>query len=127
MPKEKPVVSAVDGALTKSDDQQIADRYDSAAIEAISAIAEAARDKTESNGSLHEDDDDDESQDVSKLFPPLTREEVINCMFSSWYPKLQDATFKSDIIMPLEKNFLTYLLSDGVFLPDSEANPVFSG
>ncbi|KAJ2613776.1 hypothetical protein EV177_002385 [Coemansia sp. RSA 1804] len=127
MSKEKPVVSAVDGTLTKSDDQQIADHYDSAAIEAISAIAEAARDKTESNGSLHEDDDDDESQDVAKLFPPLTKEEVINCMFSSWYPKLQDATFKSEIIMPLEKNFLTYLLSDGVFLPDSEANPVFSG
>ncbi|KAI9504281.1 D123-domain-containing protein, partial [Coemansia spiralis] len=60
-------------------------------------------------------------------FPPLSREEVMNCTFSLWYPKLQEVTFKSEIIRPLDEKFLAYLLSDGVFLPDDEANPVFSG
>ncbi|KAJ2554518.1 hypothetical protein EV175_002555 [Coemansia sp. RSA 1933] len=108
------------------------DQYGSAAKEAISAIAQAAKNNAESKAPPttcddNDDNDEGEVQDIAKLFPPLTREEVISCMFSSWYPRLRNATFKSEIMKPLDKNFLTYLQSDGVFLPDNEANPVFVG
>ncbi|KAJ2396807.1 hypothetical protein GGI23_003767 [Coemansia sp. RSA 2559] len=121
---EETKVPASDTA--SADRQNTASQYDSAAKEAISAIAEAAKNNAGPE-ELPCDVDEDKEHEVSKLFPPLTKEEVFNCMFSSWYPKLRNATFKSKIIKPLEHNFLTYLLSDGVFLPDNEANPVYSG
>ncbi|KAJ2008407.1 hypothetical protein GGI04_001157 [Coemansia thaxteri] len=57
-------------------------------------------------------------EDVFLLFAPLTKEEVCNCMFSSWYPNLHRVSFKSEIIKPLEQGFIDYLLSDGIALPD---------
>lgn len=43
--------------------------------------------------------------------------EVLNCSFSSWYPKFKDFTTKSQII-PLPQEFLDYLLADQVVLPE---------
>ncbi|KAJ2723063.1 hypothetical protein GGI07_002890 [Coemansia sp. Benny D115] len=63
---------------------------------------------------------------VAQLFPPLTRQEVLNCMFSSWYPKLSKVSFKSKIIKPVEPSFVEYLLSDGFVLPD-DAGPASYG
>ncbi|KAJ2713436.1 hypothetical protein H4R19_002258 [Coemansia spiralis] len=55
------------------------------------------------------------------LFAPLTQDEVRNCAFSSWYPRLRRATFESSIIKPLERDFVDYLLADGLYVPDAAA------
>lgn len=63
-----------------------------------------------------------------ELFPPLTSKDVLDCQFSSWYPKFSRVSIKSTVIKPLPDNFLDYLQSDGVFAPkgsddrDSEPN-----
>ncbi|KAJ1938296.1 hypothetical protein GGF37_004865 [Kickxella alabastrina] len=69
--------------------------------------------------------DQDEHQSVADLFPELTRDQVLNCAFSSWYPKLKKVTFKSIVLKPLQATFLEYLLSDGIVLPDNEAEHKF--
>lgn len=43
--------------------------------------------------------------------------DVLNCSFSSWYPKFKDFTTKSQII-PLPQEFVDYLLADQVVLPE---------
>ena len=53
-------------------------------------------------------------------FPPLTKQHVVNCSFSSWYNKFRSITIKSKIIKPLPKEFIDYLHADGVFLPEQE-------
>ncbi|PIA17061.1 D123-domain-containing protein [Coemansia reversa NRRL 1564] len=60
----------------------------------------------------------EDTEDIEHLFAPLTKEEAINCMFSSWYPQFRSVTFKSEIIKPLEQTFIDYLLADGVFVPE---------
>ncbi|KAJ2807053.1 hypothetical protein H4R20_001437 [Coemansia guatemalensis] len=60
----------------------------------------------------------EDTEDIEHLFAPLTREEVVNCAFSSWYPQFRRVTFKSEIIKPLEQSFVDYLLADGVFVPE---------
>ncbi|KAJ1882567.1 hypothetical protein LPJ57_000849 [Coemansia sp. RSA 486] len=65
------------------------------------------------------------SADGSQMFPPLTRQDVLNCMFSSWYEKLSRVTFKSVIIKPLEPSFIEYLASDGIVLPEDEEAPKY--
>ncbi|KAL1921832.1 uncharacterized protein VTP21DRAFT_10474 [Calcarisporiella thermophila] len=52
----------------------------------------------------------------SGTFPLLTREDVLNCSFSSWYGKFRRITIKSKII-PLPEDFVEYLNADGVFVP----------
>jgi len=46
-------------------------------------------------------------------------EQVINCMFTNWYPCFKDVTIKS-IAIPLSESVCEYLLSDGVVLPDEK-------
>lgn len=46
---------------------------------------------------------------------PNTLQEVLNCSFQNWYPSFKSITFKSEII-PLSKDFIEYLHSDGVYL-----------
>lgn len=58
----------------------------------------------------------DESFVFEKL--ELTREQVINCSFSSWYPKYMKHVPKAHIIKPLPQAFIDYLSSDGIELPD---------
>ncbi|XP_060556536.1 cell division cycle protein 123 homolog [Ruditapes philippinarum] len=43
--------------------------------------------------------------------------EVLNCSFSSWYPRFKDYTIKSQIL-PLPQEFVDYLLADQVVLPE---------
>ncbi|CAH1758401.1 10552_t:CDS:2 [Entrophospora sp. SA101] len=54
------------------------------------------------------------------LFPPLTKQHIVNCSFSSWYNKFRSVTIKSKIIKPLSKEFIDYLHADSVFLPEEE-------
>ncbi|KAI8323831.1 D123-domain-containing protein [Martensiomyces pterosporus] len=68
-----------------------------------------------------------EIEDTDLPFPPLTRGDVLGCMFSSWYPQFRQVTFKSEIIKPLDQGFVDYLLSDGIVLPDNEATPQYHG
>ncbi|KAJ2078823.1 hypothetical protein H4R24_004207 [Coemansia sp. RSA 988] len=60
----------------------------------------------------------EDAEDIEHLFAPLTREEIINCAFSSWYSQFRRVTLKSEIIKPLEQSFVDYLLADGVFVPE---------
>ncbi|KAJ2057386.1 hypothetical protein GGI17_005667 [Coemansia sp. S146] len=71
-------------------------------------------------------DCDDEEEDLSQMFAPLTRAEVCNCIFSAWYPNFRRETIKSEIIKPLEQGFIDYLLADGIMLPDQDDIPQYS-
>ncbi|SGY93614.1 BQ5605_C037g11599 [Microbotryum silenes-dioicae] len=51
-------------------------------------------------------------------FPPLTKADVIACAFSSWYPTFRRHSPKATVIAPLSDEFIDYLQSDGVFLPE---------
>ena len=46
-------------------------------------------------------------------------QEVINCMFTNWYPCFKDITIKS-VAIQLSEPVCEYLLSDGVVLPDGK-------
>lgn len=52
------------------------------------------------------------------LFPSLTADGLLAFQFSSWYPRFSSHSIKSTIIRPLNEEFLDYLRSDGVFLPE---------
>lgn len=56
------------------------------------------------------------------IFPPLTREHVLACQFSSWYPIFAKSSLKSTVIRPLESQFQEYLHADGVFVPEGSDN-----
>jgi hypothetical protein len=45
-----------------------------------------------------------------------TREEVLACQFTSWYDDFRVNTIRS-IVIPLEEDFLKYIVSDGLTLP----------
>ena len=51
-------------------------------------------------------------------FPPLTRADVLACVFSAWYPAFRKHSPKATVIKPLKPEFLDYLQADGVFLPE---------
>jgi hypothetical protein len=53
-----------------------------------------------------------------KLFPPLSRSALLAFQFSSWYPRFKDITPRSTVIRPLPNDFIEYLLSDGVYVPE---------
>lgn len=46
----------------------------------------------------------------------MKQKNVLNCIFSSWYPKFKNITIRSRII-PLPKEFIEYLKADNVVLP----------
>ncbi|XP_001641838.2 cell division cycle protein 123 homolog [Nematostella vectensis] len=46
----------------------------------------------------------------------MKQQHVENCNFSSWYPRFKNVTIRSKII-PLSKEFVDYLKTDGVVLP----------
>ena len=53
----------------------------------------------------------------------VKQEQVLNCMFPSWYSQHKTHTFPSKII-PLPEDFIEFLLEDGLVLPDSAFPPV---
>lgn len=58
-----------------------------------------------------------ESIPDSELFPALTRADILEFQFSSWYPVFSSMSIKSTIIRPVPHGFFEYLNADGVFLP----------
>ncbi|KAK9695423.1 hypothetical protein K7432_012969 [Basidiobolus ranarum] len=59
-----------------------------------------------------------ETEIVTLEFPGLTKEEIFNCSFSSWYPRFKPHTLKTRLIKPLPEDFVKYLLSDGaLYIP----------
>lgn len=49
----------------------------------------------------------------------MKHQQCVNCIFSNWYSNFRDVTFKSKVIK-LSPEFVTYLKSDGIVLPDDE-------
>lgn len=49
--------------------------------------------------------------------PAITRQDIINCAFSSWYKRFENVTFESRTIS-LPETFIDYLNADGIYLPD---------
>ena len=47
-------------------------------------------------------------------------EQVLNCSFDRWYPAFQAVSFRSQFV-PLPKEFVEYLVEDGVYLPENNA------
>ncbi|BGP16669.1 hypothetical protein JCM10213_000415 [Rhodosporidiobolus nylandii] len=54
------------------------------------------------------------------IFPPLATADVLACQFSSWYPRFKRVSPKATVIRPIphQADFLEYLESDGLFLPE---------
>lgn len=46
------------------------------------------------------------------------KSDILNCSFSNWYDKFKDHTFKAEIIKPLPSQFLDYLASESIKLPN---------
>jgi hypothetical protein len=59
----------------------------------------------------------DPPEETTDDFPPLTKADVLACVFSAWYPALRKVSPKASIIKPLEDSFIDYLESDRVFIP----------
>ncbi|GAA5865730.1 hypothetical protein JCM8547_002759 [Rhodosporidiobolus lusitaniae] len=60
------------------------------------------------------------ASDNDALFPPLTTRDVLACQFSSWYPLYKRVSPKATVIRPIpyEQDFLDWLESDGLFMPE---------
>merc|ERR1711936_1386043 len=49
----------------------------------------------------------------------MKRQQIDNCIFSNWYHRFKNVTFKSKIIK-LPSHFVEYLKEDGIVLPDEQ-------
>lgn len=47
-------------------------------------------------------------------------EQVLNCSFDRWHPAFQAVAFRAQLV-PLPKEFVEYLVEDGVYLPENNA------
>lgn len=47
-------------------------------------------------------------------------EQVLNCSFDRWHPAFQAVAFRAQFL-PLPKEFVEYLVEDGVYLPENNA------
>lgn len=54
---------------------------------------------------------------VTPSFPPLYKSHVDNCRFTSWRQQYLRLCPKARVIQPLPKEFIDYLLEDGIVLP----------
>jgi len=54
---------------------------------------------------------------VPPLFPPMSREQMLEFQCSSWYPKFAGVAIQSTIIRPLGDDFKDYMNADGVYIP----------
>lgn len=78
--------------------------------------------------SEHEDEDDSEDNDSSEsdedegepLVIPVSRADIDACSIVDWHARLKRYTPATRII-PLKQDFISYLLQDGVSLPDALA------
>lgn len=53
--------------------------------------------------------------------PAPSQNQINNCIFSSWYENYKSHVPKTRVIKPLPKEFIDYLLADGLHLPDEGA------
>ena len=53
-------------------------------------------------------------------------EQVLNCSFDRWHAAFQAVSFRSQLV-PLPKEFVEYLVEDGVYLPENNAAVTFAG
>ncbi|KAJ7044071.1 D123-domain-containing protein [Mycena alexandri] len=51
-------------------------------------------------------------------FPELSPSDILRFQFSSWYPVFSSISIKSTILRPLPRDFVDYLHSDGVHVPE---------
>jgi hypothetical protein len=58
---------------------------------------------------------------VAVVYGKMKVSEVINCSFSAWYPHFKKITTRS-VVIPLDDDFITYLLADGIVLPDGSGH-----
>lgn len=65
-----------------------------------------------------------ESSDLpsSVSFPLIFRSQIDNCQFAEWYPKYKRFSPQAKIIKDLPKEFIEYLLADGIILPPDESD-----
>lgn len=56
--------------------------------------------------------------DETAIFPKLTKTDLMEFQFSSWYPRFSGVSIRSSIIRPLADEFCQYLTSEGVFIPE---------
>ncbi|KIK07959.1 hypothetical protein K443DRAFT_85979 [Laccaria amethystina LaAM-08-1] len=54
----------------------------------------------------------------SNLFPNQTPSYILAFQFSSWYPRFSKQSIKSTIVRPLSQDFIDYLNSESVFVPE---------
>ncbi|KAH3902682.1 related to Cell division cycle protein 123 [Saccharomycodes ludwigii] len=68
---------------------------------------------------------------VLSELPPISKESVDKCSYSSWYTTFEKYTPKSHIIKPLPEKFIEYIKQDGIYLPtngkDSEKERSVNG
>lgn len=59
---------------------------------------------------------------MAQTRPPTPEEQaLLDCAIQSWYEAFKAVTFRS-VLLPLPQEFLDWLVSDGLYLPeDSEA------
>ena len=62
------------------------------------------------------------SDSDADVFPPLRRQTVRNCRYSSWSPRFRRHTPKASVIKPLPAAFIDYLEADGVFVPTGSSS-----
>ena len=55
--------------------------------------------------------------DEMDFLPQTTYKDILDFQFSSWYPQFKHISIKSKVIKPLNGDFKTYLLADGVQIP----------
>ncbi|TPX15570.1 uncharacterized protein E0L32_004268 [Thyridium curvatum] len=61
----------------------------------------------------------DAEADAEVPFPPVTREQILNCSYDSWFPKYRTSCIKSRII-PLSPEFVEYIREDRIILADDD-------
>ena len=55
--------------------------------------------------------------DEMDFLPQTTYQDILDFQFSSWYPQFKHISIKSKVVKPLNGDFKTYLLADGVQIP----------
>lgn len=53
------------------------------------------------------------------VFPPVSKDHILNCSYDSWFPKYRTSCIKSRII-PLTPEVVAYLQEDGIVLADED-------
>ncbi|KAH7354133.1 D123-domain-containing protein [Plectosphaerella cucumerina] len=57
--------------------------------------------------------------DALSAFPPITRDQILNCSYDSWFPNYRPYALKSRIIK-LSPAFVEYIGQDGIILADDD-------